>query len=673
MPKLNQLETFIDLAIVEAIYDGFQIKVSIITGSDDIETACYLYDGKEIVSRIGYKENNRYLFYAKGHENDNLRVKVFFRYKQDPVIKKSKFYKVLSNNSFKYGFSNNISERISYSNCEIIDTKPNAIEIYEKKGFKPRNDNIPYILTLPISWLEDPFSDRNWMFQLHAWRMLDAYFKRGTYEDLGYIAQVINDWVLFEKNNKNKWLWYDMSTGLRALKITLYLKLCYEQKIDHNIEDINYLLHEHFRHLSNPLELNSGNHGLFQLHGLKSLAHIVESYGNNTYNISDMKSYANEKMSELIVSQLGLYGVHTEDSPDYHFFTHKKITNILNSPWWSDLDKDILKTLELGHYAKSWLVSPDDRCVTIGDSTNGLRKGLPDLENWPHIKVGKYVSARVDGYAVVRSHSSVKLDESSFLFFQGSFYSQAHKHCDDLSFILQEKGINLLIDSGKYGYQQDKYRKYFLSTRAHNTIEVDGKSTSRNSKNSYGSAILGQPVYIDGFWLIKAKVNHEVNQYIHERLIVYKPGKDLYVLDKLTNTSQVMSREICQWWHFDTNTDLTISDDKVVAQLPKNAKIEITSSSSNYDVHYTKYKGYESDDKLIGWVSKKYLEYEPTPTLSISSTLNKTMVILTRFKLDIKLSDESDLLLTGSEVRTKHNKIANYLRGCIEFKSAAAR
>ncbi len=669
MPELSKLESLIDSAIVEAIYDGFQIKISIITGSDDVETACYLYDGKEIVSRVDYKENNRYQFYAKGDENDNLRVKVFFRYKQDPIIKKSKFYKVLSNNSFKYGFSNNISESISHpnSNCEIINTKPNAIEVYEKQGFKPRNDNIPYILTLPISWLEDPFNDRNWMFQLHAWRMLDAYFKRSDHEDLNYIAQVINDWVSFEKKNKSKWLWYDMSTGLRALKITLYLKSCYEKNISHKIDDLNYLLHEHFRHLSNPLELNTGNHGLFQLHGLKSLAYIVESFDSRSYNMSDMKNYANEKMSELIISQLGKYGVHTEDSPDYHFFAHKKITNILDSPWWSDLDKDILKTLELGNYAKSWLVSPDDRCVTIGDSTNGLRKELPDLERWPHIKIGKYVGARIDGYAVVRSDSSVALKESSFLFFQGSFYSQAHKHCDDLSFILQEKGINLLIDSGKYGYQQDKYRKYFLSTRAHNTIEIDGKSTSRNSKNSYGSAILGQPVYIDGFWLIKAQVNHEVNQYIHERVIVYKPGKDLYVLDKLTNTSQFMSRNICQWWHFDINTDLIVSDDRIVAQNDKNIKIEITSSSSDGDVVCNKYKGYESGDKLIGWVSKKYLEYEPTPTLSISSTLNKTTTILTRFKLDADLSNESDLLLKGSEVNTKHNKITSYLRDSVDL------
>lgn len=658
MSELSRLQLCIDSAVVEAIHDGFQVKVDAITGFDDIETACYLYDGKEVVSKSGYR-NNIHVFTINC--KDSISCKIFFRSKSNNSVKKSKFYPVTFYKSFKYRFSDNIFKTISCRNSEIIDTKPNAIEIYEKKGFKPRNDNLPYILKLPIDWLEDPFNDRNWMFQLHAWRMLDAYFKRNEDNDLRYIAQIINDWVLFEKNHESKWLWYDMSTGLRALKITLYLKLCHEKKLRHNIKDLSYLLHKHFMHLSNPEELNSGNHGLFQLHGLKSLAYIIESNGDSAYNMSDMKSYANKKMSELITSQLGVYGVHTEDSPDYHFFTHKKITNILNSPWWNDLDKNIVKTLELGDYAKSWLVSPDNRCVTIGDSTNGIRRDLPDLEKWPHTKVGKYISARVDGYGIIRSDASVKVTESSFLFFQGSFYSQSHKHCDDLSFILKEKGIDLLIDSGKYGYQQDKYRKYFLSTRAHNTVEVDGKSTSRNSKNSYGSAILGKPMYIDGFWLIRAKVNHEVNQYIHERVIIYKPGKDLYVLDKLTNTSQVISREVRQWWHFDTEADLIFSDDKVVAQNDKNMKIEITSSSSNGEVFYNTYKGYDSGDKLIGWVSKKYLEYEPTSTLCISTNLNQTTKILTRFKLDTKSSREPEILLEDYEVQTKYARLSNHL------------
>ncbi len=276
------------------------------------------------------------------------------------------------------------------------------------------------------------------------------------------------------------------------------------------------MIHEHLKHLSNPKELSPGNHGLFQLHGLKLLTYIIKSSDSRSYNMSDIKKYANEEMSKLIISQLGTNGVHTEHSPDYHFFAHKKITNIITSPWWSDLSKDIVNILKLSEYAKSWLVFPDNRCVPIGDSATGaVKNNLVTLEKWPHIKSDRYIGARLDGYAVVRSLASVPVEDSSFLFFQGSFHSFAHKHADDLSFILQEKGINLLIDSGKYSYQKDKYREYFLSTRAHNTIEVDGKSTTRIREHAYGSAILGQPTYVDGFWLIRARVDHEENQYIH--------------------------------------------------------------------------------------------------------------------------------------------------------------
>lgn len=648
-------------AIVDARYDGFEIEVNITSDFNEVECACYLYSKKTVISKSGYKNNSKHIFYPTKGEDRNLRVKVFFRYKNDPDIKKTKFFPVTVKHDLRYEFSKRPFDDISLANCEVIAAKPTAIDKYEKVGFQPRSDNTPYKLTLPISWLEDPFNDRNWMFQLHAWRMLDAYLNRGSRQDLNYISKVINDWIDFEKNNSSKWLWYDMSTGLRALKICFYLKKCYEVGVDYQIEDIDYLLHEHFKHLSNPEELNSGNHGLFQLHGLKSLTYIIQSGGKGAYSMSDMKTYANEKMSKLIESQLGTHGVHTEDSPDYHFFTHKKITNIVNSPWWSDLDKNIFRILELGEYAKPWLVFPNHKCVPIGDSATGAtRKELSTLDKWPHVQTGNYIGALVDGYAVVRSLESIPIDKSSFLFFQGSFYSQAHKHCDDLSFILQENGIDLLIDSGKYGYQQDKYRKYFLSTRAHNTIEVDGKSTTRSREYAYGNAILGQPTYVDGFWLIRAKVDHEVNEYIHERIIAYKPGKDIYVADKLSNKSKVKLRDIRQWWHFDTNSNLKSIDNKIIIEMNQGKKIEVTSKSSNGKVNYDTYKGYESGNELIGWVSRKYLEYEPTSTLNISSILDKETVILTRFKIDNQLSDEPDLYLQDDKIKTQYTEIAKY-------------
>lgn len=648
-------------AIVDISYDGFRVKINISADFEKVECACYLYTKKTVISKSGYK-NHRHVFYIDDNSYEDLKVKVFFRYKNNPVIKKTKIFPVSVAKNSRYKFSENLLDNISLSNCEIMISKSTVIEIYENKGFQPRSDNVPHKLSLPIDWLEDPFNDRNWMFQLHAWRMLDAYFNRGNEKDLHYISQIINDWVNFEKSNKSKWLWYDMSTGLRALKIGYYLKKCCELKLDHQIEDLDYLLHEHLEHLSNSQELNPGNHGLFQLHGLKILTYMLNTSDNFNCNLLDMRNYANEKMSNLIVSQLGSCGIHTEDSPDYHFFTHKKITNIVESPWWSDLDKDIVRILELGEYAKPWLVFPDKKCVPIGDSTNRVVKdSFVSLKEWPHIISGKYLGAKLDGYAVVRSVETVPIDKSTFLFFQGAFHSQTHKHSDDLSFVLQEKGKNLLIDSGKYGYKGDKYRKYFLSTRAHNTIEVDGKSTIRTNESAYGSAIKKQPHCINSYWIIKGCVNHKNNGYLHNRTLVYKPFEELYVIDRIETNRKDKSKNVNQWWHFDTQVKLTINDNKVIAHISPNDRIEITTTSSAGDFSLRLYKGYESRESLIGWVSKNYLKYEPTSTLKISTEVDDDLVILTRIKINTELSDDGILLLKDKKIYTEDKDLFAYL------------
>ena len=58
----------------------------------------------------------------------------------------------------------------------------------------------------------------------------------------------------------------------------------------------------------------------------------------------------------------------------------------------------------------------------------------------------------------------------------------AHGHADALSFILRLNGTNFLVDSGTYDYFTfPDWRGYFRSTRAHNTIEIDGEDQSINS------------------------------------------------------------------------------------------------------------------------------------------------------------------------------------------------
>jgi Uncharacterized protein conserved in bacteria len=85
------------------------------------------------------------------------------------------------------------------------------------------------------------------------------------------------------------------------------------------------------------------------------------------------------------------------------------------------------------------------------------------------------------GYYLLGDHWDSK-EEARLLFDCGALgylSLAAHGHADSLSVQLSLKGHEILIDSGNYCYfQAPEWRAYFKSTRAHNTLEVDGVDQS---------------------------------------------------------------------------------------------------------------------------------------------------------------------------------------------------
>src|SRR4051794_18229451 len=56
-------------------------------------------------------------------------------------------------------------------------TPAEALERQEREGWTAagRSDLAPFELSMPLDWSVSPYGDANWAFQLHAWRMIDAY------------------------------------------------------------------------------------------------------------------------------------------------------------------------------------------------------------------------------------------------------------------------------------------------------------------------------------------------------------------------------------------------------------------------------------------------------------------------------------------------------------------
>jgi len=53
-------------------------------------------------------------------------------------------------------------------------------------------------------------------------------------------------------------------------------------------------------------------------------------------------------------------------------------------------------------------------------------------------------------------------------------YNPSHSHADMLSVLLWNKDKPLLVDTGNYCYEENMLREYSRSTKAHNTVEIDG-------------------------------------------------------------------------------------------------------------------------------------------------------------------------------------------------------
>ena len=74
--------------------------------------------------------------------------------------------------------------------------------------------------------------------------------------------------------------------------------------------------------------------------------------------------------------------------------------------------------------------------------------------------------------------------QARWLCMDGGPFGMGHQHEDKLSVILTAYGKPLLVEGGVYTYDASEWRKYVLSARAHNVVQVDGLEQNRRRKAS---------------------------------------------------------------------------------------------------------------------------------------------------------------------------------------------
>lgn len=507
-----------------------------------------------------------------------------------------------------------------------------AAEFLRQHGFQApgREDLSPWPIDLPIAWNADPYQDSNWRFQLHAWRMLDplvfAWMQTGDPQYIESALAIIEDWHAFhiELALPSAYGWYDMSTGIRAMKLAFLLDRALRGELELTARRRNVffeLAELHVKKLLDPAFLSIGNHGHFQLHGLVALCKTVP----HLKSCPGALEYSESRWQDLLGLQFSDEGIHLEHSPGYHLFITDTVAQMLRSGWYEKFE--YMQTLMAqAQNNKVWMVSPDKTYVAVGDSSAvPARVTFPpgdancvDLTtSQPQCYMLK--SFPKSGYAMVRSDWAIPPTSSSMLFYMAAFHSGIHKHADDLSFELFEFGERLLTDTGESSYKLDAWRQFALSTRAHNALEINGTSYSTQSVDAYGSAVRDVEQRGSTF-VLEGEVKHSSGA-VQKRRLAYAPRNWLLVVDRLVGGSVATAT---QWFHFAPQVQVTERahgfDSLPILDARLGGGKQISIEQLLPDCTGALVKG--SSDPIQGWSTKSYGQLEPRFTVGFTCSGN---------------------------------------------------
>lgn len=519
---------------------SFFILASLITGCNGPETKDTNFVNESA------SEDNRILF---GFCQEDYNWKYDFKATDEMIIQRAD--EICNGNIY---VESSITEAYS---CNIQDIDWNV------KFTKSPGTFSLYLLALnPVSYLSQ------------------AYQLTGNDTYMNTAKDIISQWIRYKnslESKENPYLWYDHGTAIRTNNL-IYFLLSYTETGNYDQSFCNNLLEilsEHGKHLSNSDEyFENHNHGIFQDQALIYLSCFLDSPSS-----SEWLTLAKERVEAQKEYSFSDEMVHVENSPAYQigvvelFYQIAEFLSSQNDNFGEELYADVMKSLEF----MSWVTKPNGILAEIGDTSSlkdTLQKKDYSLEKYgnSHLSyaatLGEYgiqpdrLSAVYPKSGYYFGRSSWEKDSythSTWAMFKAGYLSKTHKHADDLSFMLYSKGYDIFVDPGWYNYMSgDKYRDYFISSHAHNTVIVDDKSYSPTVENSYKTGIFS---YKEGdAWDEVLAYNNMYEGVSIDRHFVYG-GDTIIIIDDIQSD---IPHEYSQLFHLSEYMTIEASSDKEV-------------------------------------------------------------------------------------------------------------
>ena len=386
----------------------------------------------------------------------------------------------------------------------------------------------------PIDWRQDPFKSRSWCAELHTLRFLDVLFSRyrqdGDTRALRYACDIVLNWVSSNPRSHSEvseMAWLDKVAGDRAPFIGYLLRASVGENLLTEPESrtlFNAALDHIAFFLDETTYTSESNHGLFQDIGLV----LLSSYLDFLPQAKQWRDIGIQRFAHTLARQVAQdEGVYLEHSPTYQWVIVDTLRRFCEMA--KVADQQLLTTLSRLERASGWLVFPNGQTPPLGDSDMVL---APAWARTASLHARGMRLFRQAGIASVR-------EEDSMLIAAAGYHTHAHKHADELGFCLSEKGELILVEAGKYGYDDaEPARKYAISSSAHNVLLVDKYPFSPLAYAPYGSALTRHGENCGWYALEGTNPLLHDQGVLHRRLFVYRPGEVLIIIDRVTSAER---------------------------------------------------------------------------------------------------------------------------------------
>jgi uncharacterized heparinase superfamily protein len=190
-------------------------------------------------------------------------------------------------------------------------------------------------------------------------------------------------------------------------------------------------------------------------------------------------------LSRELPVQVLLDGGHYERSPMYHALVLEDMLDLINAAqaWAGIIDEHIVSSWrDVAERMQGWLQSmshADGQISFFNDAAFSIAPPAVALAQYA-TRLGNLVPPAAtlptdSGYIRAEVGAAVLIADVAPV---GPDYQLGHAHADTLSFELSLDGQRVFVNSGTSTYQSGPQRQFERSTRAHNTVEIDGADSS---------------------------------------------------------------------------------------------------------------------------------------------------------------------------------------------------